>query len=437
MPALDLLQSRTISTTFPFSKLNADFTANGVSEVCSPFDYTSLGTISGPLALVDNLGCDDNDFPPSVNSSVALILRGNCTFSQKSIASLRAGALAAVIWNNESENVPLRGTLVVASDYVPTLGISQRVGEGLRNLLENNQTIQVSVSITGPPEPAELTCADLSDQGRAFSTVLSVFFGAIVSGLAAGVYAPLFSIFAVWAGPFRVVIIGVYQFASACVAIRHKPLLMSGTFDKLCPTRKGWLYRPHEDAARPTFWGWIGWTYMAVYVPALQALWLAENLNSANSSIVLSRALAVLVTVMPLTIESRAGYGEALRNSSGRASMVLFFFITATATAALGCFAAAELITSISLALLITGIFWSLCLTFVSFMFGGPDDQGEAQDGWRKILGGLAMGVLCGFLVGAPAIVTFVRADTVGATLIEYLSCSDVAWWRKIVAILP
>lgn len=319
MPALDILQSRAISTTLPSSNLTAEFTANGVSEACSPFDYTSLRTVSGLLALVDNLGCDDADFPPSVNSSIALILRGKCTFSQKSIASLRAGALAAVVYNNESGDVPPRGSLVVSSDYIPTLGISQWVGEGLRSVLENNQTVQVSVSITEPPEPAELTCARLSDQGRAFSTVFSVFVGAIVSGLAVGFYAPLFSIFAVWAGPFRPIIIGVYQYASACVAIRHKPLLISGTFNKLCPTRKGWLYRPHEDAACPTVWGWIGWTYMACYAPALQALWLAANINSANSSIVMSRALAVLVTAMPLTMENRAGYGEALSNSSGRA----------------------------------------------------------------------------------------------------------------------
>lgn len=46
------------------------------------------------------------------------------------------------------------------------------------------------------------------------------------------------------------------------------------------------------------------------------------------------------------------------------------------------------------------------------------------------------MGVLCGFLVGAPALVTFVQADTAGATLMEYLGCRDVAWWRKMVAIL-
>ena len=73
----------------------------------------------------------------------------------------------------------------------------------------------------------------------------------------------------------------------------------------------------------------------------------------------------------------------------------------------------------------------------MSFFFGSPEDEGEAQDGWRKILGGLAMGVLCRFLAGAPALVTFVKADSGGATLLEYLRCSNVAWWKKMVAILP
>lgn len=405
--------------------------------------YTPLGSASGPLVAVDNFGCDSVDFPPvfsnSTNDLVALISRGgDCTFAQKSAFALKAGAAAVLIYNDDPA-YRLNGTLAVTGEYVPTLGITETVGVGFRSLLRAGQTIEVSVSVTERqlPPPSLSTCADLSGQGRAFSTILTAFVGAIVSGLAAGFYAPAFSLVNVWLGPLRALVAGVYMFTSACMAIRHEPLI---------GTRKiggdtfvhSYFRRRNEPAAFPTFWGWVGWVYLACYSPIMQILWLAANVDGEQKGILAARGVAVLALAIPLTLESRASYALWLKKHIGHGTGIMFYFITASAVLAMGAIAAVEIIKSVLMIVIIFGVIYGTALTFVSFIFGTPDDEGEAQTHWRQWLGGVAMGVLCGFVVGAPAIAMYVNADgDSGVGLLEYLSCGEVAWWRKMVAILP
>ncbi|THW60468.1 Zn-dependent exopeptidase [Aureobasidium pullulans] len=79
--------------------------------------------VYGQLLLVPNGGCSAGDFPVNMTGAIALIRRGTCTFGDKSANAGRAGADAAVIYNNEGGG--LSGTLGSPSpDHIATFGIS-------------------------------------------------------------------------------------------------------------------------------------------------------------------------------------------------------------------------------------------------------------------------------------------------------------------------
>lgn len=78
--------------------------------------------VYGDLVRVANFGCEASDFP-KLTGKIALISRGTCPFGTKSELAGKAGAVAAVVYNNEKG--PLGGTLGTPSPYhVATFGIS-------------------------------------------------------------------------------------------------------------------------------------------------------------------------------------------------------------------------------------------------------------------------------------------------------------------------
>ncbi len=79
-----------------------------------------------------NTGEAEEDFPAGVNGNIALILRGNTTFAEKTTMAMNAGAVAVIIYNNEPGN--FAGTLGEAGDWVPVLSLSNEDGEILRAL---------------------------------------------------------------------------------------------------------------------------------------------------------------------------------------------------------------------------------------------------------------------------------------------------------------
>ena len=80
-------------------------------------------TVSGPIVPVAGFGCDKGDYPSSLTGAIAFISRGTCPFGTKSELAGQAGAIGAVIYNNEKG--PFGGTLgVPSSDHVPSFGIS-------------------------------------------------------------------------------------------------------------------------------------------------------------------------------------------------------------------------------------------------------------------------------------------------------------------------
>ncbi|KAI9735729.1 MAG: hypothetical protein M1818_006337 [Claussenomyces sp. TS43310] len=81
--------------------------------------------VYGPLVLVANDGCKESDYPSDVKSAIAFVSRGNCPFGDKSELAGKAGAIAAVIYNNEGGD-ELHGTLGNPTpDKVATFSLSQ------------------------------------------------------------------------------------------------------------------------------------------------------------------------------------------------------------------------------------------------------------------------------------------------------------------------
>jgi Zn-dependent M28 family amino/carboxypeptidase len=93
---------------------------------------TPEGGITAPLAVVtpdDTPGCEASDFG-DVTGQIALIKRGSCTFAQKQASAAEAGAVGAIIYNNEEG--ALNGTLGDPdAGRIPTGGISLADGETL------------------------------------------------------------------------------------------------------------------------------------------------------------------------------------------------------------------------------------------------------------------------------------------------------------------
>ncbi|KAK2025456.1 peptidase family M28 [Colletotrichum zoysiae] len=88
--------------------------------------------VHGDLVYVKNDGCDASDYPSEVSGNIAFIRRGTCAFGTKSEQAGKAGAVAAVVYNYESETV--HGTLGTPSpNHVATFGLG---GDDAKPILE-------------------------------------------------------------------------------------------------------------------------------------------------------------------------------------------------------------------------------------------------------------------------------------------------------------
>lgn len=98
--------------------------------------------VHGDLVLVHNEGCEEDDYPAGVKGNIAFILRGKCSFGAKSEQAGKAGAVAAIIFNNEDDD--LGGTLGSPSPYhVATFGVSGKIAAPYVKKLQQGNRIDV------------------------------------------------------------------------------------------------------------------------------------------------------------------------------------------------------------------------------------------------------------------------------------------------------
>jgi minor extracellular serine protease Vpr len=106
----------------------------------------------------------------SLSGSVALIERGNCTFASKVTAAAQAGAIAAVIYNQDSSENPDSGgdnliNMDVTGTTIPSVFIGRTAGLALRDFVRANPTSAVNISELGEgPMTADIV-ADFSSRG--------------------------------------------------------------------------------------------------------------------------------------------------------------------------------------------------------------------------------------------------------------------------------
>ncbi|KAL4861981.1 hypothetical protein BDV12DRAFT_56464 [Aspergillus spectabilis] len=100
--------------------------------------YSPSVDASAELAILSTLGCNPEEFV-DVEDKIVLVQRGNCTFAEKSVYAARAGAAAAIAYNNGPGS--LTGTLGAPESelgpYAAILGITQEDGKALIALAED------------------------------------------------------------------------------------------------------------------------------------------------------------------------------------------------------------------------------------------------------------------------------------------------------------
>ncbi|KAI2629395.1 peptidase family M28 [Xylaria nigripes] len=128
-----------------YSRLVLD---NEVPKSATPMSLTpstpGKREIDGNLVLVENQGCDASDYPSELWGQVAFIVRGTCSFGTKSELAGQAGAIAAVIFNSNDDE--LSGTLGTPSPHhVATFGLSGKDAGPVVEKLKEGKVVKSSV----------------------------------------------------------------------------------------------------------------------------------------------------------------------------------------------------------------------------------------------------------------------------------------------------
>jgi Zn-dependent M28 family amino/carboxypeptidase len=135
--------------TFPYRETLAErLTLRGQRDVpvtvMAHSPDTPPGGLTAAIAAVPGTGCSPDGYDPdAVAGRIALIARGECTFAEKQEAAAKAGAVAALIRNDEPG--ALSGTLGDPdAGVIPTAGVSRADGKALKDLV-NGATVRLEL----------------------------------------------------------------------------------------------------------------------------------------------------------------------------------------------------------------------------------------------------------------------------------------------------
>ena len=134
-------QTRREAFTYPrFDDLGSDVRAGEQTLKGFALQNSGGGEITAAAVRVPGVGTLEDFAAVDVRGKIAVVSRGQVTFSQKAAVAGSAGAVGLIIVNNDAGE--LRGTLGEQTE-VPVLGVSQSVGAAL----SDGQTVTLGVRV--------------------------------------------------------------------------------------------------------------------------------------------------------------------------------------------------------------------------------------------------------------------------------------------------
>lgn len=128
--------------------LAGSFPARQASKQFAP-QLAAVGPLTGGLVYAGE-GCAKADFPNEVEGAIALVDRGDCTFATKLANAASAGAIGAVVVNNEAgEPIAMSGS---PASKIPAVMLWKETGEVIRAAVVGGATVVVTVG-AGLPNP--------------------------------------------------------------------------------------------------------------------------------------------------------------------------------------------------------------------------------------------------------------------------------------------
>ena len=122
---------------------------------------TADGAVTGTLATVGLAKLEDIP-ADGLEGKIALIERGDITFSSKVARVHDAGAVAAIIYNNEQGN--FRGTLR-GRGQIPAISLSRADGQMLRDSIDQGEPVEATVAVQDNAVPSRNVIAELPGAG--------------------------------------------------------------------------------------------------------------------------------------------------------------------------------------------------------------------------------------------------------------------------------
>jgi len=133
-----------------------------------PMTMSGLGDVSAPLVSVGR--ALEEDMPDDgLEGIIALIQRGEITFEEKVNRVADAGALGAIIYNNERDN--FRGALQ-SDGPIPAVSLSRQQGEEMLRLLEDEPGLEARIKIEKTLLDSQNVIAELDSQPAECGTVI-------------------------------------------------------------------------------------------------------------------------------------------------------------------------------------------------------------------------------------------------------------------------
>ena len=129
---------------------------------CSDGEHGWLDAFAGKtIELVDCGKGSPEEIPAEVAGKVALVVRGDLSFSEKNANVAAAGAIGMILYNNAAGSIGM----LIDPYYVPAISIQQEVGLTILEGLEADNTVKVSDGLENVANPSAWLMSTFSSWG--------------------------------------------------------------------------------------------------------------------------------------------------------------------------------------------------------------------------------------------------------------------------------